>query len=159
MFGTVRDAGPRFWMRSILWSLGVALALGIPTVMVDTPLFRRMTAVDPWQYPVWVLSALAAGIALAARRLPQNASCTLGGRTVSGAGAAYLAIGCPICNKLVVAAVGVSGALRFFAPLQPLLAVLSLGLLIMTLRRLLRPPAPGSTRMIPQPPIATDSRV
>ena len=32
------------------------------------------------------------------------------------------AVGCPICNKLVVMAVGVSGALNWFAPLQPLLA-------------------------------------
>jgi hypothetical protein len=36
------------------------------------------------------------------------------------------AIGCPICNKLVVAALGVSGALGSWAPVQPFVAVGSL---------------------------------
>jgi len=36
---------------------------------------------------------------------------------------ATFAIGCPICNKLVVALLGVSGALTCWAPLQPLIGV------------------------------------
>jgi len=43
------------------------------------------------------------------------------------------AVGCPICNKLVVALIGVSGALNYWAPLQPLLGLLSVGVLLVGL--------------------------
>ena len=68
-----------------------------------------MTPVEPWQYPVWILSALGAGMVLAARLLPQNTTCSVEGRAISGAGISYLALGCPICNKVVVAIIGVWG--------------------------------------------------
>lgn len=47
----------------------------------------------------------------------------------------YLAVGCPICNKLVVALLGTSGALTYFAPIQPLLGVGAVALLVFALRR------------------------
>jgi hypothetical protein len=40
---------------------------------------------------------------------------------------------CPICNKLVVLALGVSGALSYFAPIQPVLGLASVALLIYAL--------------------------
>jgi hypothetical protein len=42
---------------------------------------------------------------------------------------AVFAVGCPICNKIVVGLLGVSGALGVWAPLQPALAVVSLAVL------------------------------
>jgi hypothetical protein len=39
------------------------------------------------------------------------------------------AVGCPICNELVVGLIGVSGALSYWAPIQPALGVLSVALL------------------------------
>jgi hypothetical protein len=39
---------------------------------------------------------------------------------------AYLAIGCPVCNKVVLIALGTTGAVRIFAPVQPYLAALGL---------------------------------
>jgi hypothetical protein len=50
---------------------------------------------------------------------------------VGGAGAflSFLAVGCPVCNKIALVALGYSGALQYFAPLQPFLAVAGLGLL------------------------------
>ena len=44
------------------------------------------------------------------------------------------AVGCPACNKLVVFALGASGALTYFAPLQPVLGLFTLGLLLYALR-------------------------
>lgn len=46
---------------------------------------------------------------------------------VGGAGTflAYFAVGCPVCNKLALVALGYSGALQYFAPIQPYLAALS----------------------------------
>ncbi len=39
---------------------------------------------------------------------------------------AVFAIGCPVCNKLVVLALGFSGALAYFEPIQPALALAGL---------------------------------
>ena len=44
------------------------------------------------------------------------------------------AVGCPVCNKVVLLALGSSGALTWFAPVQPLLAVLSIAGLAWALR-------------------------
>lgn len=43
---------------------------------------------------------------------------------------AWFAIGCPVCNKLALVALGYSGAITYFAPLQPWLAAVSLILLV-----------------------------
>ncbi len=44
------------------------------------------------------------------------------------------AVGCPVCNKIVLLALGASGALTWFAPLQPLLALASIAALGWALR-------------------------
>ena len=41
----------------------------------------------------------------------------------------HFAVGCPICNNLVVALIGSGETLRYWAPLQPVLGVLSIALL------------------------------
>jgi hypothetical protein len=57
-------------------------------------------------------------------------------RAASGGGLlTAFAVGCPVCNKLVVATLGVSGAMTLWAPLQPVLAVLSIVGLGWALRR------------------------
>lgn len=38
-------------------------------------------------------------------------------------GLAWFAVGCPVCNKIALLALGYSGAITWFAPVQPLLAV------------------------------------
>ena len=42
---------------------------------------------------------------------------------------ATFAVGCPVCNKLVVGVLGASGALAYWAPIQPLIGILSVALL------------------------------
>ncbi len=46
----------------------------------------------------------------------------------------FLAVGCPVCNQLVVALVGTSGALSWWAPVQPVVGVLAVAMLVYTLR-------------------------
>ena len=41
----------------------------------------------------------------------------------------FFAVGCPVCNKLVLLALGASGAVSWFAPVQPVLAVASVALM------------------------------
>jgi len=50
----------------------------------------------------------------------------------------FLAVGCPVCNKLVVVALGTTGAMSWFAPIQPILAVASVVVLAIALRTRLR---------------------
>lgn len=98
---------------------------------------------------VWLASAplmgalLATYLARPGRRAAHPGRLGGGAPTTLGGIAAFLAIGCPICNKLVVASLGVSGALSIFAPLQPLIGAVSLVLLAATLwwrvRQLRRP--------------------
>jgi hypothetical protein len=51
---------------------------------------------------------------------------------------AWFAVGCPACNKLALLALGYSGAITWFAPVQPFLAAAALlttaGALLMRLR-------------------------
>jgi hypothetical protein len=47
-------------------------------------------------------------------------------------------VGCPVCNKLVVLLLGAGGALSYFAPLQPVLGMVSLALLAYALCTRLR---------------------
>jgi hypothetical protein len=45
----------------------------------------------------------------------------------------FFAVGCPICNKLVIVLLGISGALTYFEPLQLYLGIASLIFLVWTL--------------------------
>ncbi|CAN5120115.1 hypothetical protein BH09ACT10_BH09ACT10_00120 [soil metagenome] len=114
-----------------LAALVIAVLMGVPTGIIETSWYNRMTPVLWWNYPVWMASSLLTG-ALAATYIRNPAipvPATQGGKTLVGSMLSLFAVGCPICNKLVVMAVGVSGALNWFAPLQPVLAGGSLALL------------------------------
>ncbi len=127
---------PRRWLVAVLATAAAALAMGIPTGIVPTSFYTRMTPVVWWDYPFWALSALALGLIAATyvrRRTPVG-----GGRTVGGGILSTFAVGCPICNKIVVALLGVGGALDYWAPLQPFLGLASVALLLATLALRLR---------------------
>jgi hypothetical protein len=121
--------------------------------MLPNPWFTRMTPVRAFDIVLWPLTSLGAGALLATVALPGARG---GGREVSaGAGGGLLsalAIGCPVCNKLVVFALGFSGALTYFAPLQPVLGVAVLLVIAVALRRRLRAVALGRPARIPGTP-------
>ncbi|WP_143086410.1 hypothetical protein [Amycolatopsis saalfeldensis] len=104
-----------------------ALAVGVPTDVIDTSLFTRMTPVRWWEYPVLALTAALTGLWVL---IPRPSGDVRGRGGVLGAvTAAVFAVGCPICNKIVVGLLGISGALGIWAPVQPVLAALSLAAL------------------------------
>lgn len=121
----------RRWGAAVLGSVAAGLVIGVPTGVVQTDLYTRMTPVTWWDYPVWALSAVLVGLTAATYVRDRDGAGRpgSGGRTLGAALLATFAVGCPICNKLVVALIGVSGALNYWAPLQPVLGVLSIGLL------------------------------
>lgn len=110
-----------------------------------------MTPVLWWNYPVWAVTATLTGLIVATYVRTPDQSVRPGRVGVGGGVLSLLAVGCPVCNKVVVFAIGVSGALNLWAPLQPLLAVVSLALLGWALLRRL----PGE-RSCPTPTVAAN---
>lgn len=114
-----RLMSPRSVIVALVGTAGVAVIYAIPTAIIDNPWFTRMTPVYADQYFYWIATSVLTG-ALIATYLggggPAGARAGLGGGALG-----YLAIGCPICNKLIVGLLGVSGAMNLFAPVQPVL--------------------------------------
>ena len=129
----------RFLLVAGIGTVGALVVLGVPTAVIPNPFFIRMTPTGMFNLVVWLASAPLIGLLIATYvRAPRHAAHhpaveAGAGRATLGGIAAYLAIGCPVCNKVVVAALGVSGALGYFAPLQPLIGAGSVALLGATL--------------------------
>ena len=131
---SVRSVVISAWTGSWVWQRGLpgavlsAAAVGLPTDVIDNPLFARMTPVRWWEYPVLVATVVLTGVWAGIRQSGENAAGS--GRAIGSSVLSALAVGCPVCNKIVVSLLGVSGALGVWAPAQPLIAVLSIVLLL-----------------------------
>ncbi len=131
----------RRWVVALLASLGAALLVAVPTDLVDTPVFSRMIPPTWWAWPSLAVSSVLAGLLIASyvagpEGTPTDRGSTRGGW--AGGLLTYFAVGCPVCNKLVLLALGSAGALTWFQPLQPFLQVAAVGLLAWALRQRLR---------------------
>ncbi|MEU9616803.1 MULTISPECIES: hypothetical protein [Streptomyces] len=139
---TLRTWRARQWAVVGLGALATALVVGVPTAVVPSPLFSRSVPVQWWNYPALFATAALAGITLGTyvhQPYQREQSGVRDGSRLGVVGSVltFFAVGCPVCNKLVLVLLGASGAISYWAPLQPLLAVLSLGLLAeAALRRL-----------------------
>jgi hypothetical protein len=123
----------------------VAVSLKI----IPNPVFGRQIAVRWWDPLLLAASSLLIGMLWAARRSPAGApaspeEATARKRSLVGGALTFLAVGCPTCNKLVLVVLGTSGAMSWFAPLQPILGMAAAALLLVTLRRTLRATGPLS---------------
>jgi len=124
----------RRWPAAALAAVAGGVVLGVPTGVIPTSLYTRMTPVLWWNYPVLAASAILLGLTAASYLWQPVPQAVPGAKVATGGGVLSLfAIGCPVCNKLVVLAIGATGALRWFAPVQPVLAVASLAMLAATL--------------------------
>jgi hypothetical protein len=125
----VEPVRPRSWRwgRGIGAAVVSAVIVGVPTDVLDTDWFTRMTPTRWWEYPALALTAVLTGLWFAIVRadVDQRGSAGVFGTSLLSA----LAVGCPLCNKIVLGLLGVSGALGLWAPIQPVLALVSLGLL------------------------------
>lgn len=114
----------------VLVSLGAALAtfliIGLPTDIIPNPIFGRDVPVRPWELPVLAATSVLTGMYFGLQRPGSEKSAP----AIGGAGLAMFAVACPVCNKVILLALGTSGALGFWQPLQPFLAAISLLLLL-----------------------------
>jgi len=144
----------RFVAWALAWGIGSLLLFGLTSAIIPNPVFGRQIPPEPFAVAVWVLSAPLMGMIGATYSAPRVASSSAAGApalaiplppaglptgrgagrlgTVAGFGA-FLAIGCPVCNKIALVLLGTSGALTIWAPLQPVVGAASLVLLAATL--------------------------
>ena len=137
----------RRWWMALVAGIGVAVLVALPTAVIPNPVFGRAIAVTWWSYPVVVLTGVLGGLLFATyvqERGPDpvdppgddvDGASKLG---MAGAVVSFFAVGCPVCNKLVLLALGATGAVTWFAPVQPFLAVASVVLMVIALRIRLR---------------------
>jgi hypothetical protein len=136
----------RRWLVAVGGGILVALLVALPTAVIPNPVFGRAVAVTWWSYPVVVLTGILGGLLLATYvREPggvaEAATDEVDGASklgMAGALVSFFAVGCPVCNKLVLLALGATGAVTWFAPVQPFLALASVVLMVVALRVRLR---------------------
>lgn len=131
---TLRRWPPRRWLVAAVWAVATVLVVGVPTVLVPTPVFGRAVPVTWWSWPALVITSVLAGLVAATYVRGSHAPEDLSRRGLLGAFLTYLAVGCPVCNKVALLALGYAGALQWFAPVQPLLAMAGIALLAYALR-------------------------
>lgn len=143
----------RRWAAAAGAAVLTYLVIAIPTDLINTPLFIREIPPTWWAVPALVVTSMLSGLLVATYIAPPPYSKRVhdsivndgdnhddGGEAnpdtkdksrfgIAGTITAFFAVGCPVCNKLVLLALGSTGAVQYFEPLQPLLAMLSIGLL------------------------------
>ncbi len=124
----------RTWLRAGPIAILAAVIIAIPSDLIDNPIFGRPVAPKPIDYVILAVTASLIGLILAIRPPASDDTERQETRTMVGGFVSFLAVGCPVCNQLVVALVGTSGALSWWAPVQPVVGLIALGLLLYTLR-------------------------
>jgi len=137
----LRTWSARRWRVAVLGGIATAILVALPTAVIPNPIFGRAVEVTWWSIPVVVLTGILGGLLLATyvrepglteEQPAQEARASKLG--LAGGFIAFFAVGCPVCNKLVLIALGASGAMTWFAPVQPFLAVASVVLMAAALR-------------------------
>lgn len=132
---------PRRWLTAVSAAVLTFVVIGIPTDIIANPVFGRGVAQSDWALEVLIVTSILSGLLFATyvRNEPASALQFDAGDRQSTVGyfgtfLSLFAVGCPTCNKLVLIALGSSGAVTWFAPLQPYLAAASVLLLMYSLR-------------------------
>ncbi|MBI2558525.1 hypothetical protein HYW20_04335 [Candidatus Woesearchaeota archaeon] len=107
------------------------IILGAVASIIKNPFFTRMTPVGWLEMSSLLITSLLIGAYIgllyygkaSGKDKACNASAATGG--VFG----FLTFGCPICNRILVFLLGITGVLTYFEPLRPSLGILSVGLL------------------------------
>jgi len=138
----------RRWVIALASGTAYLLAVAIPTDLVNTPVFSREIPPNWWSWPALVLSSALTGL-LTSTYVAATPSPTVdtdqAGHTeraarggFAGGLLTFFAVGCPVCNKLALLALGYGGAITWFEPFQPVLQAVGIALLAWALRDRLR---------------------
>jgi hypothetical protein len=133
----VRTWPARRWVVAALAAVLTVLVVGVPTVLIPNPWFGRTIPPTWWALPALLATAALSGLVTATYvGSPATRAATSPTRSgLVGGFLTYLAVGCPVCNKVALLALGSAGAVQWFAPVQPVLALAGIVLLGYALRR------------------------
>jgi hypothetical protein len=125
------------WLVAFGTGLATFVVIGLPTDVIPNPVFGRAVPVTDWSMNVLILSSILSGLLIATYIKTQDSAAEETSLKIGGVGGflAFFAVGCPVCNKIALIALGYSGALHYFAPVQPYLAAASMLLLGYALRK------------------------
>lgn len=135
MLTSLRALSPVTYLRAVPYALIAAVFIGVPSDLIDTPIFGRPVEIRSIDYVIWAITSALIGLVFAIRLPTSHAEEQERNdmRTVWGGFVSFLAVGCPVCNQLVVALLGSSGALSWWAPAQPFVGVAAIGLVLWAL--------------------------
>jgi hypothetical protein len=124
------------WIVAIGVAFLTYLFIALPTAVIENPIFGREIGVTSWSVTVIAISSILTGLLTATYVKNEFSDENPRQLKIGSAGAllSYFAVGCPVCNKLVLVALGYSGAIQYFAPIQPYLALAGIALLMYSLR-------------------------
>ncbi|WP_291377862.1 hypothetical protein [Demequina sp.] len=119
------------WWFALATAVATYLFIALPTALIDNPIFGREIEPTWWAGGALVVSSILAGLVAATYVAgPDTAPRKREGRLGWAGGlVTFFAVGCPVCNKLVLVALGYTGAIQYFAPIQPYLAIGAIALL------------------------------
>jgi hypothetical protein len=156
-YSPLRDRSLAAW--SLVWTVAVLAVFGIVTAIIPNPVFGRGLPPESFAVAVWLVSSPLMGVLMAtyfapAPGLPAQSLASTGGRDgtrfgMLGSVAAFLAIGCPTCNKIALVLLGAGGAASIFGPIQPVIGAVSIVLLSGTLMWRMRLRARGGGCAVP----------
>jgi hypothetical protein len=121
----------RRWITAAVSAIVTGLVISIPTAVLENSVFGREIAVTSWSVPVIVITSILSGLLFATYIKNDSANTEDTSLKIGTAGAffSFLAVGCPVCNKIALVALGYSGAMNYFAPVQPFLAFAGVAIL------------------------------
>ena len=121
----------RRWITAKVSAIVTGLVISIPTAVLENSVFGREIAVTSWSVPVIVITSILSGLLFATYIKNNSANTEDTSLKIGTAGAffSFLAVGCPVCNKIALVALGYSGAMNYFAPVQPFLAFAGVAIL------------------------------
>ena len=124
------------WIVALSVAVLTYLVIALPTAVIENPIFGREIGVTSWSVTVIAISSILTGLLIATYVKNEFSDENPRQLKIGSAGAllSYFAVGCPVCNKLVLVALGYSGAIQYFAPIQPYLALVGIALLMYSLR-------------------------
>jgi len=134
-FDAFAQLSPRTWLRAGIYSCIAALVIAVPADLIDNRLFGRPVAPRTIDYVALTVTAALIGLVLAIRPEQSTTTEDQEKRAIFSGVLSFLAVGCPVCNQAVVALVGTSGALSWWAPAQPVVGLIAIGVLLFTLRQ------------------------
>lgn len=113
----------------VLAFVGFVLLFGIPTALIPTPWFTRMIPARSLDYVFLLLNSGLIGAYIGVHAYEKHERSKRGDvLATTGSLTNILAVGCPICNKLLVALIGASAIMTYIEPARIWIGLLSTGL-------------------------------